>query len=64
MNCGCWCICHANENDPEWPGPCARCCEPGDVCMCGIGLDAAGYQRSIYPTEFTRKDYVMEKDLQ
>jgi hypothetical protein len=36
--CGCNCLCHADEGKPEWPGPCAGCCEPGMNCDCGRAL--------------------------
>lgn len=38
--CGCACNCHADENAPWWPGPCAGCCEPGMDCDCGRALAA------------------------
>lgn len=34
-NCGCNCVCHADESLPEWPGSCAACCEPAMNCDCG-----------------------------
>lgn len=36
--CGCECNCHRQETEPDWPGPCAACCEPGDDCECGRAL--------------------------
>ena len=38
--CGCNCICHTDEAKPDWPGPCAGCCEPGMDCECGRYLVA------------------------
>lgn len=59
--CGCRCPCHTDETEDWWPGPCAGCCEPGDECACGRKLESYGLQRTIYPTEFTRPDYVIEE---
>lgn len=36
--CGCKCNCHVDEGKPEWPGPCAGCCEAFDPCSCGVAL--------------------------
>lgn len=41
-DCGCTCVCH---HDPDWPGPCEGCCNPGDDCKCGQYL--AGYERGV-----------------
>jgi len=34
--CGCTCVCHTDETSPDWPGPCAACCEAGQECDCGV----------------------------
>ena len=61
--CGCKCECHDDElKDNSWPGPCAMCCEPGDMCNHGVYLASIGVPRSIYPTKFTDPEYRMDID--
>ena len=42
--CGCACVCHGEEAKPEWPGPCAACCDPelGEyACDCSRAIAAS-----------------------
>lgn len=55
--CGCKCQCHDTEDKDDWPGPCAACCEPGDMCICGDELAKLLIPRSTYPNKFTDPEY-------
>lgn len=59
--CGCSCPCHLLASKPGYPGPCAGCCEPGDMCICGTALEKAGLQRVSEATAHTRPGYEREE---